>query len=615
MLYPNQLKNWELESAKASGLNDQKKDPYFNAEPFMIDRSQMLMLEPSPNSSTSFGITSGAKKVISGGLLFVASLGGLFFMDRIEGVDAQLRLPPKVSISSPVETAVEGRDVPIYITVDHMVQDSIDEHSFTMGGTSLQVERLSSQKVAEGAVSDDTDLVTSRFKALLPPKKQGLYKIGPVQVSVHNVTYSSGTINVDVQPAVVSDFLRLEVEIKAPPQIYPGQEVTFEYRIFFKEPIQLFREELPLLNAPGFLNIRSPSVSTNVSDHENVQIIQQAARAIKSGLYEIPSSIIEGMQLETVQDAQLTIPPLYRAEAKPQRIEVLSFPEHEPGDFTGALGSFVWRVIVPDGKVSVNDPISIEYIVSGRGELSTVQFPSLKELAGIDDFFWVSVTPPIGSENDGVKKFILQVRPKFSGKIQVPGFTFCSFDPISQTYAHYSVPPAKITVEGSQKQNQNILALGPSEGDLWPSFNLKESEATHKNISSGMIAYVTIGSILLGFLEWYGKRLVDKNRKVVQTASRELFYKAIMNRGKRTVSLSLLKEAFFLRLFELNLTATLATSQEELFGEGVVQDVKAFLALIDRQLYQKNQGDMSLQELYEEATSLYNVLKGLTRKP
>jgi hypothetical protein len=527
----------------------------------------------------------------------------------------EIRLPPKVSISSPVETAVEGRDIPIYITVVHMIQDPIDVNSFMMGGTMLPVEQLSSEKIAEGAMSDETDLLTTRFRALLPPKKRGLYKIGPVQLSVHGIVYSSGTINLDVQAAVENSFLRLSVEIKAPPQIYPGQEVTFEYKIYFQQPIQLFREELPLLNVPGFINLKSPSVTTTVSDHENLQVIQQLARASKSGIYEIPSSIIEGMQMETVQGVSLTVPPLYRAEARPQRIEVLSFPEHEAGDFTGALGSFLWRVIVPEGRVSVNDPISIEYIVSGRGELATVQFPSFKELAGIDDFFWVSTTPPIGTEGDGVKKFFLQVRPKFSGKLQIPGFTFCSFDPVTQTYVHDSVPPAKITVEGNEQSNQNILALGPSEGDLWPSFHLKGGEATQKNISSGIIAYVAFGAILLGFFEKFVKFLLDKNKKSVQTASRDLFYKAIMSRGKPKTSLSLLKEAFFMRLFELNLTRTLITTQQDLVGEGIVQDVKAFLALVDRQLYQKNQGEISLQEIYDEATALYNVLKGLTRKP
>ena len=526
-------------------------------------------------------------------------------MGQIAGIDAVLRLPPKISLSVPLETAVEGREIPLYITVDHMGDDAIDQSSFLLDGKALDVIILTNE-AANKRFSND--LQTSRFKALLPAKSSGLYKIGPVSVKVGMSRFSSGSISIHVQQAVKSEALRLESDIKAPPHIYPGQEITFEYRIYFFGPLQLFREDLPLLNPPGFRTTTSPTITTKTVQDQYIQIISQTARAEKVGAISVGESVIEGMSITTVGGKPQPIPPLLRATAPPVNIEVLQFPQPIPDEFQGSLGSFLWRPIVDQTTVSVNEPISVQYIVSGRGDLSTVQFPPFSQIPDLQSSFWATDTPPLGEEKDGVKKFTLTLRPKYVGKQKIPGFTFCSFDPISQTFIKIPVSGVVITVEGKAES----APFSGAEDITKTHFDLGNQKKESAPFSLKTILYLALGAIILIVIEMIVQKVLSSLKKKKPKRSTELFYQAIMNRGKVQQSLQGLKEAFLLRLFEVRLIPSPVTSVEDLHGDGIVADVKHFLQSIDKQLYHKEKASVKLQDLYDEASFLYNRLKNIS---
>ena len=170
----------------------------------------------------------------------------------ISGLEAfSVNLPPKISLKVPEEISVEGRQIPLYVIIDHTGKDSIDINSFQIDGKTLTVERIEKKNIAPESLykGDDSDeeLLVSTYRASLPQKKAGVYVIGPVTVAVGGIPYSSSTITLQVQGAVVSNDFRLEATIHSPPKIFPGQTVVFEYDIFFKGSMQLLLEDLPLL--------------------------------------------------------------------------------------------------------------------------------------------------------------------------------------------------------------------------------------------------------------------------------------------------------------------------------------------------------------------------------
>jgi hypothetical protein len=530
----------------------------------------------------------------------------------LEGYD--IHLPPKISIAIPEEAAVEGREMPLYITVDHMSKDEIHTDSFQMDDKPVSVTSMQEEKVAPDALAKDDNeetLVVSRYRVILPKKSAGVYTIGPVSVIVGQARYSSNTISLNVQEAIVSKGFRLTTQIEAPPKIFPGQMVVFEYQIFFQGSMQLLREELPLLNVNGFLTIGSPEITTEATKDGYVQEIKQKARALVPGTYEIGVSTIEGVRVEGAQGESTGVSSLYRAQAPSTTVTILSFPNaNRPNFFDGALGSFVWRVSVSGGKtVSLGEPVHIEYRVSGRGELSTVQFPSFDRLPGLIDSFWADNSPPVGEEAEGTKIFSLVVRPKRLGSVEIPGFLTCSFDPYSEQYLTSTVPPIKLLIEGTKEEAAELSKSAPVHSrERAQHFEIDATTATERYLSPMWIAIVGAVSFGLGIVQFFVHRQLHQKNKSKMT-SRDLFYRAVMNRGNREKGLQLLQKAFYERLYEIGVTPIGIDSPEKIVGEGIIAEVKSLLQMIDRQLYKSGEQRVTLQEIYDEASSLYYRLK------
>jgi hypothetical protein len=532
-------------------------------------------------------------------------------------IDAySVHLPPKISLSIPDGVCVEGREIPLYIVVDHMPQDEADVHSFLLNDSPLQVVPQQEERVAPKELfkeSDQNVLMVNRYRATLPKKTAGVYNIGPVTAIIGGARYSSDIITVHVQAAISSKEFRLETKIEVPPKIFPGQQVTFEYRIFFQGAMQLLREDLPMLNVQGFITSSSPQVSTEQTDHGFVQVIKQQAKAVTPGTYEIGVSIIEGMRMEGTQGSAALIPPLYRSEAPSKPITILPFPEaQKPSSFDGALGSFVWRTsLLSDENAVVGEPVRVEYRVSGRGELGTVHFPSFDRLSGLIDSFWTDATPPVGEQAGGTKTFVLVVRPKRIGPVEIPGFFFTSFDPYSGQYLTASVPPIKLAVEGSKelKGEPVSLASGP-EPILAPPFEIDSSTAAVRYVSPVWIGITLVSAIVIGTLQYMAFKRI-KSRTEKKMTSKDLFYRAVMNRSNREKGLQLLRQAFYTQLYEMGLTPAIVDSPEAIPGEGLAAEVKALLQQIERQLYKVGEPKESLQEIYDEASSLYYRMKHL----
>jgi len=523
-----------------------------------------------------------------------------------------VNLPPKISLRIPPESAVEGQKITLLITIVHNPSDVIEGDSFMMDEEKLQTQAIQEEKVApEGLFERGEDgLAVHRFRAILSPRSAGIYSVGPVSVRIAGIRYKSGAVSLHVQEALSTDDFQLEVSLKGPSKIYPGQEILFEYRISFSEPMKVFKEDLPLLNVKGFLSVGSVRVSEERAGGKNIQVISQLSRAQGPMNTTVGRSLIEGMRVRG--EGKSTIPPLMRAEAPPVQLEVLPFPEKgRPPHFTGALGSFTWRVSpLDETEVAIGQKVSIEYRVSGRGVLSSVQFPSLDKLSGLKEAFSTDGLPPVGQTDNGTKRFVLEVRPRRAGeKVHVPGFVFASFDPVSERYLSTTIPPVVLHVSGvkaADGEKTDVLAPGV----LAPPFDLETSR--DYRFSLFWVFFALVVAVAVCVAQWLLHKWYIVNRKEKPETSRDLFYRAMMRRSKRIESLQLLKKALYLRLFELRLTPTLLEMPEGIRDEGVLSDVRGLLQRVDKELYQQERGNLS--EILDEASILYHKLQQLRRE-
>jgi hypothetical protein len=529
--------------------------------------------------------------------------------------DFTVNIPPKISLQISEGEAVEGRTIPLTIIVDHSADEKVDPSTFRLDKKPLSVELIQQETVSpEGLPTgpEGEELVVDRYRTVLPAKPAGIYSIGPVTVTVGTFPYSSNTITLNVRAAITSEKFRLTAKIDSPPNIFPGQLVNFQYQIFFVGSMQLLREELPLLNVPGFVTVGSPKITTESSGQGSVQTITQEARATNPGTTETGPSIIEGMLIDNSTGTPRLVPPLYRAQAPSLPIVIKPFPaEGRPPTFDGALGSYVWRIETANGtKVNVGEGADIIYRISGRGDLSTVRFPSFDRIPGLMEGFWTDANPPVGEETEGTKRFVLTVRPKKIGPAEIPGFFFSSFDPYSQQYLTTTVPPVSLNVVGSATQEAAAAEKRPSpSGGVSAPFELSSTSAHARTIPVLFIAIACVGAIALGIGQWLLARLLRKRKGEQPATSRDLFYKAVMNRSNKDRGLQFLKRALYTRLFELKLIPALVDTPEALKGDGLVAEVKTLLQTIDQRLYREGGGGASLEEIYSEASALYYRLK------
>lgn len=541
---------------------------------------------------------------------------GVFLLLFGTTLAAAITLPAKISLRVPTENAVEGREIPVYITIVYDPKETIDESSFQLNKQSIRVERVQAERVAPTELFQGNDaegVAVNRYRVLLPRTSAGLYTIGPVTVRVGKATYSSDTITVNVQGAVENDNFRLEAKVQAPSAIYVGQRVVFEYKVYFRNPTQLFKEDLPLLNVDGFRLIGSPEIENGTEGNYSVQTIRQQAVAEHVGKVDVRSSLIEGMDLEDRGDEKIPVPPLRRAITQPLSLAVLPFPDIDrPASFTGALGSFVWRSSLPKGDtVPIGEMITAEYRVSGRGELQTVQFPSFANMPGIKESFWTDSTPPVGEEVDGTMRFTLTLRPKRVGVVEIPGFSFVSFDPVSSKYLTALVPPVKLTVVGSRDDERSVQEKEPVFGALLePPFELDERSAVAPTVSSWWIPVAFLCALAGAILELIAVRKLAQKKQTV--LSKDLFYKAVMNRTNKEKGLRLLEQAFYLRLFEVGITDKLEETPHAIPTDGLAGEVRQLLETIEKERFLRSQTSI-VQDIFDSASLLYHRLKGLQR--
>ena len=317
------------------------------------------------------------------------------------------------------------------------------------------------------------------------------------------------------------------------------------------------------------------------------------------------------MEVESNGEEKMLIPPLYRAAVKEMDLKVLPFPEKgRSAEFDGTLGSFVWRTASLDGTdVKVGQTIRIEYRVSGRGDLSTVKFPPFNQIVGLQDTFWTESLPPTGEEEDGVKRFILTLRPKRAGMVEVPGFFAYSFDTVSQKYLTASVPAVALKVEGTKEAvRQAPQKEGEGNESFAPPYEVMRGVEKSSEMSFPIIIGVIFSFILVGIVEVL---LHKKLQKKAPVTSQKLFYEAIARRAKGYEGLRLLKDAFYRRLCEVGMTSKIEETPLELPDEGLAGEVKGYLKSIDEVLYRRDAAAESLGLFFEEAIGLYQKLKQL----
>lgn len=139
-------------------------------------------------------------------------------------------------------------------------------------------------------------------------------------------------------------------------------------------------------------------------------------------------------------------------------IESIPLPEGAPEGFENAVGSFRLNASTTVTEVQEGDPISVDLIVSGSGNLDTLRPPQLENPAGWK--VYGTTTEQRGDERrqlSGNVVFHQSIRP-LEMKSEIPPFRLTYFDPKDETYKTLTSEPIALKMRPNTSAGANPAA-------------------------------------------------------------------------------------------------------------------------------------------------------------
>ncbi len=524
-------------------------------------------------------------------------------------------MPARITVqisSSPPNSPIQGE-----ISILRLSWQQVNESTFTVDGQGLKVKKVEESYPAGKAPSDKDSLILSKYSFSLPGKAKGLYLFPSVQVQVGDGFIRSAPVSFEVTgSSISSDQLGLQARVLEKGPFYPGQKVTFQYFISFRNPIQLTKESLPLLEFPGFRTQGAPKIDNVLEGDVTVQIISQQAVALNPGTFSSGPSSIEGYVYgkDAYGNKVVSQSPL-QAEAPSIDVQILPFPkEGKPASFNGAIGTFYWGVRVSSPtSVNVGEKITLEVTVTGSGDFNTVNFPDLSKQPGFKDVFRLSDLAPVGEMKNGQKVFTVNLRPITSEAKIIPSIEFSSFDPNSKGYMVKKSDPIAITVRGSKADDREEPNMEGMPPPVWPievqtNIPLKADQSHARHLQDILLVYTALFLLAaLGAQNMFKRLWVDAETKGQK--SRDIILEAIKQKKDPNTCARLIRKALLLRLYELHITSKPEVSPEELGTSGIEGEIRTFLLSIEQKRFMGLETQLEINQIVNEASELYYRMK------
>jgi hypothetical protein len=392
-----------------------------------------------------------------------------------------------ISLSGPVRSIAKP-DLP-----------DLSDFDIYSSGTSSNIS------IVPGSVSYHTD-----YSYVLVPRRAGKFIIGPVKVEHEGKLYQTNPIVITVeqpgqpqqrqpqqqqpqqqqpqqqqpqqqqqappqtqnrqkssrQSSAGSDFFIEQVVDKARP--YVGQQITLIFRFYQGENLY----EQPSLKWPALNGFWVEDLPPNRTYNKQVGGRTYRVTEIRKALFPTITGRLR------IEPTVMTIPPQaffdnffgrdpfdFFNRRRPQKslteqvldtkgitINVRGLPErNKPDYFSGAVGTFSFRVSLDKDTVEVDQPITLKAIISGTGnikKLPAIEIPETENFRLYDS----GSNENISKSNykvTGSKSFEWVLIPTAPGDYMLPELKFAYFDPWSKSYKSSIQTPGMVHVTAS----------------------------------------------------------------------------------------------------------------------------------------------------------------------
>ncbi len=306
------------------------------------------------------------------------------------------------------------------------------------------------------------------FYQVKPTAGEGSYTIPAITVSVEGQQLKSTPIEITVAKpktdgglaaaATKPYFGRFSLDAE---EIYANQIVPLEIKAYVRgrnaihdvSSASLDHESFVIQN---FRDVKIDGVELNGSLY-SIAKLGSHLFALKPGEHTLGPAEIGVKVLDSRRGGGFGFPSIFQSTrvvkvaTNALTLTVKPLPEGAPASFTGGVGDFALTVNPSTTAVSVGDPISMEFIVAGVGNLGTLGAPVFSAAAKPDQ--WKTYEANKSLEPDQVSDGVAPGRATFSQVIiplqettEIPTFELTFFDPAKGEYVTRKTDPIPISV-------------------------------------------------------------------------------------------------------------------------------------------------------------------------
>ena len=386
----------------------------------------------------------------------------------------------------------------------------------------------------------------------IKPKTEGTFLIAEATVTNNGKIYRSKPIEIKVVPASERKTEANSPEAKAkkystlkvlatPRTVYVGQPVSVIYKAFNKSgwDFKTLPEELNFsgFTKENFKHQPQAKVETIDGVRQNTIVLN------KFLLFPQKAQVFTGQRVEL---NLTTAVPTGRRDmfGQPEarwvehtistrfpKIIVKPLPKGAPISFTGAVGTFNFKVSLSRDELKADESATLTIAISGKGNTKFVMLPQIKIPDDLETY------DPKYSEKTslqtygykGTKKEEYLLIPRYKGEYKIPAIAFTYFDPKKEEYITIQSEPLSLTVlEGPENtaqnntgknglpinKNENIQSLGTDI--LFIKTGDTTLSAEPKSFYDSVLFYVlgligTLGLVLPWLIFGVGKKLKKLN--------------------------------------------------------------------------------------------------------
>jgi len=355
------------------------------------------------------------------------------------------------------------------------------------------------------------------FTWMLRPVAEGRARILPMEVVVAGETYRTEPIDINVvpqsqrpaqQPRVRDPFSAFQPPnpgpeptptpserdiyiqvVPASASVWQHEQLVLEYRLFFREGIQLrqsrltdswdangfWREEMEVDTRPVPRTVVRNGLRYNV-----ITLKRAAVFPTRSGSLTIDPLRIESEAMlpfgrrdpfQSLFSMRSRFAPIELASPEVS-ITARPLPDGAPNDFSGAVGSYRLEAGLNRTRVATGDGITLRVSIRGEGNLATLGAPAVDLPASLEVLGPTSSVELDRSGNrvSGTKVFEWVLIPRARGSYTIPPVTFSWFNPETAQYRTDSSDAFTITAEGSPAgtTSPRTVQNGLPVGDVAP---------------------------------------------------------------------------------------------------------------------------------------------------